>query len=87
LNHSSAFRATSPDNEDMKTKEAYVLTLICPRCGKRFVSSMPLDPPTLATIRLTNVLERCSACGDAARFRKDDNVVRSGRNPGGVVTP
>ena len=55
----------------MGTKD-YVLTLICPYCGKRFPSAMQLDPPTFAVIRLKSMWEHCSVCGRAWRFGKDD---------------
>jgi hypothetical protein len=40
---------------------------------------MQMDPTTFDVIRLESMLERCSACGHAARFRKDDYAFTSDR--------
>jgi endogenous inhibitor of DNA gyrase (YacG/DUF329 family) len=65
----------------MRAKDADVLTLICPHCGKSFPSMMQMDRPTFAKIRLESVLEHCSACGKAARFTKDDYSFRPNEGP------
>jgi hypothetical protein len=56
----------------VRSKDAYVLTLICPHCGEPFPSAMQIDPPTFAAIRLSNMFERCPSCTHASRFGKDD---------------
>ena len=56
----------------MGAKDTPILTLVCPDCGKSFPSMMQMDRPTFARIRLESVLEHCSACEKAARFRKGD---------------
>ena len=33
---------------------------------------MQMDPPTFDSIRLESMIERCSACAHAFRFKKDD---------------
>jgi transcription elongation factor Elf1 len=55
-----------------------VLSLECPRCGKRFASAMQMDAATFDAIRLESMLG-CSVCGHAARFRKDDYAFTSDR--------
>ena len=67
----------SADNSDVEHRE--ILTLACPRCGESFPSAMQMDPTTFDVIRLESMLERCSACGHAARFRKDDYAFTSDR--------
>jgi len=42
------------------------------RCGEGFPSAMQMDPPTFDSIRLESMIERCSACAHAFRFKKDD---------------
>jgi len=42
---------------------------------------MQMDRPTFAKIRLESVLEHCSACGIAVRFRKDAYSFRSDEAP------
>ncbi len=61
----------------MAPENADVLSLECPDCGTMFPSAMQMDPPTFATIRLESMLERCSACGHASRFAKQDYRFRS----------
>ena len=56
-----------------------VLSLVCPRCAKPFPSAMQMDPATFDAIRLESMLECCSICGHAARFRKDDYAFTSDR--------
>jgi len=67
----------SADNSNVEHRE--ILTLACPRCGESFPSAMQMDPTTFDVIRLESMLERCSACGHAARFRKDDYAFTSDR--------
>ena len=56
----------------MGPKNTPILSLVCPNCGESFPSMMQMDRPTFAKIRLESVLEHCSACEKAARFRKGD---------------
>jgi ribosomal protein L37E len=67
----------SADNSNVEHRE--ILTLACPRCGESFPSAMQMDPTTFDVIRLESMLERCSACGHAARFRKDEYAFTSDR--------
>lgn len=65
----------------MAAKSVDVLTLVCPNCGETFPSMIQMDRPTFAKIRLESVLEHCSACGIAVRFRKDAYSFRSDEGP------
>jgi hypothetical protein len=38
---------------------------------------MQMDPRTFEAIQLKDMRERCSACGHASRFAKDDYSFRS----------
>jgi hypothetical protein len=42
---------------------------------------MQMDRRTFAAIRLGSVFEHCSACGNAARFTKDDYCFVTGEGP------
>jgi hypothetical protein len=68
----------------MGAENADVLTLVCPHCGESFPSMMQMDRPTFATIRLESVLEHCSACGKAARFRRGDYFFVPDAGPSGA---
>jgi DNA-directed RNA polymerase subunit RPC12/RpoP len=48
------------------------LSLTCRECGKDFASALQMDPETFTKIKVENNLERCSHCGSARRYQKDD---------------
>lgn len=48
------------------------LCLTCVACGRRFASSLQMDPPTFEKIRITNQIECCRLCSATHRYRKSD---------------
>jgi endogenous inhibitor of DNA gyrase (YacG/DUF329 family) len=56
----------------MGAENAEVLTLVCPHCGKAFLSVMQMDPHAFAAIQLETMREHCPTCGRASWFTKSD---------------
>jgi len=54
------------------------LMVLCPKCDQWFASAIQMDPPTWEGIRMNDgMVERCSHCGHATRFSKDDYLFKS----------
>ena len=61
----------------VETNDGGLPSLVCPGCGATFASAMQMDQETFEKIRVENILERCSECGQASRFSKPDYTFRS----------